>query len=909
MATLFIENKPYEVKSGKHLLETCLSLGFNLPYFCWHPALGSVGACRQCAVKLFKDENDTRGRLIMSCMEPVTDKQRISIEDPEAKAFRENVIEWLMTNHPHDCAVCDEGGSCHLQDMTVMTGHAYRRFQYKKRTYRNQYLGPFLNHEMNRCIQCYRCVRFYRDYAGGHDLEAFASKNHVYFGRHQDGVLENEFSGNLAEVCPTGVFTDKTLKEHYTRKWDLTMAPSICHHCSLGCNTIAGERYGELRVIMNRFHGDVNGYFLCDRGRFGYQFVNSRERVVTPRINNTEGDEHTLFTALETILQPGARIIGIGSPRASLQSNFVLKTLVGAHHFYHGVSDDEHHLAQLTLNILRDGPVAVATINDVEHADAVLVLGEDLTNTAPRLALAIRQVGKQYHLPQVKASGIPEWHDAAVREIIQDKKAPVFITSVNATKLDEIAQGTYRGAPESIARLGFAIASLLDSSAAKPEGLTIEEMAIAQQIVEALDAAQRPVIISGTSNSNEAILKASANIAWALHRKNSNTKIALTLPECNSMGLAMMGGHRISSAFDAVLNDHADTAIIIENDLYRHGRKEIVDEFIHKCKTVIVIDHLDNRTVRNATIVVPAGTFAESDGTIVNNEGRAQRFFQVYEPKNVLQESWRWLLAFGKIARHTAIQQWNNFEDVTKAISTHEPKLAGIDQVTPSSEFRIAGQRIPREPHRCSGRTSMNANKNVSEPKPPEDTDSPLSYTMEGFRGQAPSPMIPFFWAPGWNSVQSVNKYQEEVGTALRGGNPGLRLLTPLEGQLVKYFTAIPEHYKPLAGHLWIVPIHHIFGSEELSARSEPITARSPAPYILLSHDEAQRLTVNEGELLSFEIEGQHYSIPVKCSAAIPPGLGALPQGLTHLPYVDLPAWGLVKQTSVIDKKILTPQV
>ena len=215
MAIIYIDNKPYEVKEGKNLLEACLTLGFNLPYFCWHPAMGSVGACRQCAVKLFKDEQDHTGRLAMSCMEPIRDNMYLSIDDPKAKAFRSQTIEWLMTNHPHDCAVCDEGGSCHLQDMTVMTGHTYRRFHYKKRTYTNQYLGPFINHEMNRCIQCYRCVRFYKDYAGGKDLDVFAAHDHVYFGRAKDGILENEFSGNLAEVCPTGVFTDKTLKAHY----------------------------------------------------------------------------------------------------------------------------------------------------------------------------------------------------------------------------------------------------------------------------------------------------------------------------------------------------------------------------------------------------------------------------------------------------------------------------------------------------------------------------------------------------------------------------------------------------------------------------------------------------------------------------------------------------------------------
>ena len=154
MPTIFIDNKPFEVKAGKNLLEACLSLGLDLPYFCWHPALGSVGACRQCAVSMFKDENDQKGKLTMACMEGVRDGLRISLTDTTSKAFREQVVEWLMTNHPHDCPVCDEGGSCHLQDMTVMTGHDYRRYSYKKRTYKNQYLGPFIHHEINRCIQC-----------------------------------------------------------------------------------------------------------------------------------------------------------------------------------------------------------------------------------------------------------------------------------------------------------------------------------------------------------------------------------------------------------------------------------------------------------------------------------------------------------------------------------------------------------------------------------------------------------------------------------------------------------------------------------------------------------------------------------------------------------------------------------
>ena len=129
-----------------------------------------------------------------------------------------------------------------------MTGHTSRRYEGTKRTFRNQDLGPFIGHEMNRCITCYRCVRYYQDYAGGRDLQAFGSRSRMFFGRESDGVLESEFAGNLVEVCPTGVFTDKPFSATYTRKWDLQSAPSVCPGCAVGCNTLPGERYGSLEA-------------------------------------------------------------------------------------------------------------------------------------------------------------------------------------------------------------------------------------------------------------------------------------------------------------------------------------------------------------------------------------------------------------------------------------------------------------------------------------------------------------------------------------------------------------------------------------------------------------------------------------------------------------------------------------
>jgi NADH-quinone oxidoreductase subunit G len=220
--------------------------------------------------------------------------------------------------------------------------------------------------------------------------------------------------------------------------------------------------------------------------------------------------------------------------------------------------------------------------------------------------------------------------------------------------------------------------------------------------------------------------------------------------------------------------------------------------------------------------------------------------------------------------------------------------LAGVDQASPPANFRVAGQRIPREPHRYSGRTSMQANVQVSEPKPPEDNDSALSYTMEGYRGQPPSSMIPFFWAPGWNSVQSVNKYQQEVGGPLHGGDPGVRMLHSSTTS-PKFFTHIPEPFAPMAGRLWMLPIHHIYGSDELSARSAVLAERIPKAYLLISEASKVELGLREGELLSFEIAGHTHSLPVKVSAALQKGIAALPQGIVDVPYVDLPSWAVIK--------------
>jgi len=909
MATIYIDHQSYEVPAGKNLLETCLTLGINLPYFCWHPAMGSVGACRQCAVKLFKDETDSKGRLVMSCMEAVKDKMYLSVNDPTAKAFRAEVIEWLMTNHPHDCAVCDEGGSCHLQDMTVMTGHTYRRFQYKKRSYRNQYLGPFINHEMNRCIQCYRCVRYYKDYAGGKDLDVFAAHHHVYFGRAADGVLESEFSGNLVEVCPTGVFTDKSLKEHYTRKWDMTMAPSICQHCSLGCNIIGGERYGELRQITNRFNEAVNGYFICDRGRFGYEFVNSINRVQKPLIRAhvpDATDKRGLFIHLRNVLLD-TKLMGIGSPRASLESNFALMQLVGKENFYQGVPEMEAGLIDRIIGVLNSNQVHTPSLKEMENADAVLILGEDVTNSAPVMALSLRQAVNKKPFSKAQQIGVPTWHDAALREYAQQERGPLFILHPMATKLDEIALGNLHLPPDDIARMGFAIAHELNNSAPAPAGLSEDLMKMVQQIAEVLSVAERPLVIAGTSLASQALIDAATNIALALQTAQRKAWLSFVVPECNSMGLAMMGRPGFGKAIEAGAQQQNETVIILENDLYRHLPKVEVDRFLGGFKETIVLDHLHHETTNKASVLIPVGTFAEADGTLINHEGRAQCFFQVFMPKNDnLRESWRWLDEFRQFKNGIALEYLSPPGDLMAELVASMPQFSGAESVAPPADFRMAGQKIPREPHRYSGRTAMFANLNVSEQKPPEDPDSALSFTMEGYKGIPPATLTPFFWAPGWNSVQAVNKYQVEIGGPLKGGPTGKRLFPNAFARETAFLDNIPPAFEAAKGEWLMIPIPHIFGSEELSVYSPGIAARSAKPYIAISRHDAESLVIQENEVLQIQLKSHqpsdsnenqaafYHQLPVQIKDELPAGVAGLPYQIPGLNGIAWPAKGVL---------------
>ncbi len=892
MITITVDGREHEIREGQNLLQAVLNLGYDLPYFCWHPALGSVGACRQCAVKQFRDADDTEGMIIMACMTPVSDGLLISIDDPEAVEFRTAVIGWLMTNHPHDCPVCDEGGECHLQDMTVMTGHNQRSHRFNKRTFLNQDLGPFLNHEMNRCIHCYRCVRFYRDYAGGTDFNVFGSRNRTYFGRVKDGTLESPFSGNLAEICPTGVFTDKTEKAHYTRKWDLQTAPSLCTLCGLGCNTLPGERLGTLRRIRNRYHGEINRYFLCDRGRFGYGFVNSPRRIRHPVLRQTTTSQKVIVSAERAIdhvaglLAEGATI-GIGSPTASLEANHALRSLVGAENFLVGIDAGEAEMLRIVVATLGAGPARPPSLRDIERADAVLILGEDPTNTAPMLDLAVRQSVLNVPLERARKLGVPHWNDAVNRLVVNNERGPLFVATPAPTALDKLASGVCRAAPEDIAHLGFAIAKIIDPGSPTPGDLPHRIALLAGPVAEALRKSTTPVIITGTGSGTVATLQAAATLVRALGAVNPGAALCLVVPDCNTVGVGLFGAHDLSHAAPAAARGEIANAIVLEPDLSRRGRNHALTAVLDNVSHVVVLDHLDGPATDRAELVLPAATYAESGGTMVNNEGRAQRFFQVFVPEGEVRASWRWLQQIGERLLGPEAMPWGGSDDVAKDLARELPVFGPIADLMPVPTHRPR-RRVPRQSHRVTGRTSVNAYLQIREPRPPDDGESPLAYSMEGSPLEPPAGLITRYWSPGWNSVQALNRFQEEIGGTLRGGDPGIRLIEPRPPDEVSPNRDEPARFTPRSDEWLLVPLNHLYGSERLSLETPGVAEQAPAPYVALNPDDGDRLGAGPGDSVVVEIEDRTLELPLKIEPGLPLGCAGLPEGLSGLS--DLPA-------------------
>ncbi len=389
---LSINGQQIQAPEGQLLIDAAKKVGIEIPAFCYYEGMALQAACRMCLVKIEKTP-----KLQAACTIPVAEGMIVDTEAPEVIEARKSMLEFLLSNHPLDCPVCDKGGECELQDMTFRYGLGESRFtEIKVHTPEKQW-SPIVYFDAPRCILCYRCVRVCDEGMGVGALGVINRGVVSEIAPNENDHLNCDECGQCIDICPVGALTSGTYR-YKTRPWEMTHAATICAHCSNGCKTTLGVRNGEIERANNRDRSGINDEFLCVKGRYAFDFHQSEQRLTSPLVRR-DGQlvEVPWSEALKTVadqfkktLAAGGRFGVIGSNHTTNEENFYLQKIARQGL---GTSNIDHHrtgdVAAL-LDALSERPDALGIVEDFYTSKAVLVIGSDLAQQQPLLANQIR---------------------------------------------------------------------------------------------------------------------------------------------------------------------------------------------------------------------------------------------------------------------------------------------------------------------------------------------------------------------------------------------------------------------------------------------------------------------------------------------------------------------------------------
>ncbi len=822
MPKLIIDQREIEVPKGTRVIEAAERLGIMIPRFCFHAALGSLGACRMCAVKFL--DGPIKG-VDMSCMVDAADGMVVSTTHPDAVDFRRYVIEWLMLHHPHDCPVCDEGGHCLLQDETVSGGHGLRRYLGKKRTYRDQDLGPFVQHEMNRCIHCWRCRRFYQEFSGYRDLGAMQIGNRMYFGRFGDGRLESPFAGNLIDLCPTGVYTDKPAR-FKGRRWDFERSPTLCPHCSLGCNTVASARYREMIRQEARFHEAVNGYFICDRGRFGFAYANHSER---PRQARVAGRELPMAEALQTA---SARLVEVerkygsgavaclGSSRTSLEAQAQLFRFSQQRGWPEPQFFLDHGTARKVKEAVANLNVDIAvSLRELERADFILVAGADPVNEAPMLALALRQAHR-------RGATVAVLDPRPISLPLEFQHLPVSPGEINKYLKVLVEKGLESmnwSASEGAARSFFE---------ALPDALTLspDHQQDLLDLSQTLAQSRFPVMVCGTDIVRESTPSLAAALVRLCLEAKGKAGLFYLLPGPNAFGAALLslieapgrkGTSNPSSTqpqgtdlWASMASGSIKALILVECDpFWLFPDQSRLARALDNLDLLVVLDYLPSPAVNQAHIVLPTVTLFEGEtASFVNQEGRLQRTTPIQ-------------------IGGSPISQISD--------GGHPPRLF-LDYI-PGGEPRSASDILQSLASILSG-----------------DEEKPYGENL-------------------WEWLAQQDPILTKVGAAADPAS-NLRLLAGDSPTWLDSMVESDQGNTVPEDHLELLLVDWTYGTEELASCSPFICQVEEAPYLSLRTETAERLGLRRGDQVVLQLPGGPLTIPLKTFVNMSPGVMVLPR-------------------------------
>ena len=658
MVEIEIDGKKVEVQEGSMLMDATNRLGTYIPHFCYHKKLSIAANCRMCLVEVEKAPKP-----LPACATPVTQGMIVRTHSDKAVKAQKDVMQFLLINHPLDCPICDQGGECQLQDLAVGYGASSSRYHEEKRVVAPKDAGPLVSmKEMSRCIHCTRCVRFGQEIAGVMELGMVGRGEHSEITSFVNGAVSSELSGNMIDLCPVGALTSKPFR-YSARTWELSRRKSVSPHDSLGSNLIVQVKGAKVMRVLPLENDAINECWLSDRDRFSYEGLNSEERLTTPMIKQGgEWKEVDWQTALEYVAhglrnirheQGADAIASIAAPYATLEELALLGKIT------RGLGSQNIDFRLRQSDAVQDAkflPWLGMAIADVAKLKRVFVIGSHLRKDHPLLSAKLR-------------SAVQRGAKLSLLNASEGNPLMAVAHKITAAPSDWIAQ---------LAGIAVAIAEA-KGIAVPAEFAGVQPSDAAKQIAASLLSGEaRAVLLGNAAVQHPQASQLHAAAQWIA--KNADAKFGVLTEAANTVGgyLANANGALAQELFatprKAYLLLHAEPELDCANPQQARAALDQADMVVAMSPFKHGMDYAD--------VLLPVAPFAETSGTFVNAEGRAQSFNGSTRPLGDTRPGWKVLRVLGNLLSLPGFDY-----EASEAIRTEVLGTASLDSLDLSGKL------------------------------------------------------------------------------------------------------------------------------------------------------------------------------------------------------------------------------
>lgn len=606
MVKVKINGKIFKAPEKSTIIQVADDNGIEIPRFCYHKKLSIAANCRMCLVEV-----KNFPKPLPACATQVNEGMEILTKSKQTKECQQSVMEFLLINHPLDCPICDQGGECDLQDTAMAYGSPKSRYQEEKRVVLNKNLGPLVSTDLNRCIQCSRCVRFLKEVGGMQELGLIGRGEHAEISAYVEKSVDSEISGNIIDLCPVGALTSKPFR-YSARTWEMIRKPTISPHDSLGSHLEAHVKDGDVMRVLPRESEEINECWISDRDRFSYIGINSGDRIKTPLLKNGSNfkpitwDE--AFHTLERVFHPSLNklkedeVAIFSSNQTTLEEAYLLEKLAG----YFGTQQVKFDAAN-NYSLIAN-PTLNHKISDVENFENIILLGSQLRNENPLLLQRLRKMGNAGKTINIFNTVDFDLQLNVANKIIQPiknfQKTFEQIRKIISTKTIKKENTTENN-----------IANLLS----KKTLLLVGE-----------DIYTNPNFINLVNTLNQLI-------------DLTGMRIGCLPTGSNSVGLQQIFGKYINHIDDKKYQASITLNLELE-DIYE---KSLYESVLKKSKFNVGVSPFLNKNCKQFDLILPSTTHYENEGTFVNLESNVQTFSQAISPKFESKPLWKILRVFG----------------------------------------------------------------------------------------------------------------------------------------------------------------------------------------------------------------------------------------------------------------------